>query len=44
VQLDFEKEVTGMFLSGHPLDNYRFEMKHYGITPIADFNEFKEAI
>ncbi|HZI53416.1 MAG TPA: DNA polymerase III subunit alpha, partial [Chitinophagaceae bacterium] len=40
VQLDFEKEVTGMFLSGHPLDNYRFEMKHYGITPIADFNEF----
>lgn len=44
VQLDHEKEVTGMFLSGHPLDHYRFEMKHYGITPIADFNEFKEAI
>ena len=44
VQLDYEKEVTGMFLSGHPLDNYRFEMKHYGITPIADFNEFREAI
>jgi DNA polymerase-3 subunit alpha len=43
-QLDHEKEVTGMFLSGHPLDHYRFEMKHYGITPIADFNEFKEAI
>jgi DNA polymerase-3 subunit alpha len=44
VQLDYEKEVAGIFLSGHPLDNYRFEMKHYGITPIADFNEFKEAI
>ena len=44
VQLDHEKEVTGMFLSGHPLDHYRFEMKHYGVTPIADFNEFKEAI
>ena len=43
-QLDHEKEVTGMFLSGHPLDHYRFEMKHYGITSIADFNEFKEAI
>ncbi len=42
--LDYEKEVTGMFLSGHPLDNYRFEMKHYGITPIADYNEFKESI
>jgi len=44
VQLDHEKEVTGMFLSGHPLDHYRFEMKHYGVTPIADFNEFKESI
>ena len=33
-----------MFLSGHPLDHYRFEMKHYGITPLADFNEFKESI
>lgn len=44
VQLDREKEVTGMFLSGHPLDHYKFEMRHYGVTPIADFNEFKEAI
>ena len=44
VQLDHEKEVTGMFLSGHPLDHYKFEMRHYGITPVADFNEFREAI
>jgi DNA polymerase-3 subunit alpha len=44
VQLEHEKEVTGMFLSGHPLDHYKFEMKHYGITAIADFNEFREAI
>ena len=44
VQLEHEKEVTGMFLSGHPLDHYRFEMVHYGVTPIADFNEFREAI
>jgi DNA polymerase-3 subunit alpha len=43
-QLDHEKEVTGMFLSGHPLDHYKFEMKHYGVTPVVDFNEFKEAI
>jgi DNA polymerase-3 subunit alpha len=42
-QLTFEKEVTGMFLSGHPLDHYRFEMKHYGVTPVSDFNEFKES-
>ncbi|HMU46100.1 MAG TPA: DNA polymerase III subunit alpha [Chitinophagaceae bacterium] len=44
VQLQHEKDVTGMFLSGHPLDHYRFEMKHYGVTPIADFNEFRESI
>ena len=42
--LDKEKEVTGMFLSGHPLDHYKFELKHYNITPINDFNEFKGAI
>ncbi len=42
--LDFEKEVTGMYLSGHPLDNFSFQLKHYGLTPIAEFNEFKEAV
>ncbi len=44
VQLDHEKDMTGMFLSGHPLDHYKFEMRHYGVTPIFDFNEFKESI
>ena len=43
-QLDHEKEVAGIFLSGHPLDNYRFEMKHYGVTTLSDFNEFKDSI
>ncbi len=42
--LDKEKEVTGMFLSGHPLDHYRFELKYYGIMAINDFTEFKGAI
>jgi DNA polymerase-3 subunit alpha len=27
VQLEREKDVTGMFLSGHPLDHYKFEMR-----------------
>jgi len=44
VQLDFEKEVTGIFLSGHPLDNYRFEMENYGITQINVLNEYGEKI
>jgi DNA polymerase-3 subunit alpha len=42
-QLDKEKEVTGIYLSGHPLDHYKFEIKHYGITPIQEFNEVKES-
>ncbi|MET0244392.1 MAG: DNA polymerase III subunit alpha [Flavitalea sp.] len=42
--LDHEKDVTGMFMSGHPLDNFRFEMKHYGITPLGEFNEIKDAV
>lgn len=42
--LDHEKEVTGMYMSGHPLDHFKFELKHYGITPINDFNEIKETL
>ncbi len=42
VQLEHEKEVTGIFLSGHPLDHHKFEIKHYGIITISDFNEYKE--
>jgi DNA polymerase III subunit alpha len=41
--LDHEKDVTGMFMSGHPLDHFKFELKHYGFTPIAEFAEVKEA-
>ena len=33
-----------MFLSGHPLDHYRFEMKHYGVTSVAEFNDFRDSI
>ena len=44
VQLDREKEVAGIFLSGHPLDHYQFELKHYGITSVSDFLEFRNNI
>jgi len=42
--LEHEKEVTGMFISGHPLDHFRFEIHHYGITTLSDLNEVKEAV
>jgi DNA polymerase-3 subunit alpha len=42
--LDHEKEVTGMFMSGHPLDHFKFEITHYGITRLGEFNEIKDAV
>ena len=42
-QLDKEKEVTGIYLSGHPLDHYKFEIQHYGITSVQDFNDVKDS-
>jgi len=42
--LEHEKDVTGMFMSGHPLDHFRFEIAYYGITKIGEFNEIKDAI
>ncbi len=43
-KLQYEKEVTGMFISGHPLDHFRFELTYYGITPLSEYNEFAESI
>jgi DNA polymerase-3 subunit alpha len=43
-KLEFEKEVTGIFISGHPLDHFKFELKHYGIMALSDFNEVKDSV
>ncbi|HPH86385.1 MAG TPA: DNA polymerase III subunit alpha [Ferruginibacter sp.] len=43
-QLDFEKDVTGMYISGHPLDNFKFELRYYNITPLSEFNDVKNAV
>jgi DNA polymerase-3 subunit alpha len=42
--LDHEKDVIGIFMSGHPLDHFKFEITHYGITRLGDFSEIKEAV
>jgi DNA polymerase-3 subunit alpha len=31
-------------MSGHPLDHFKFEITHYGITQLGEFNEVKDAI
>ncbi len=33
-----------MFMSGHPLDHFKFEITHYGITQLGEFNEIKDAV
>nr|WP_262713357.1 OB-fold nucleic acid binding domain-containing protein [Segetibacter aerophilus] len=30
-------------MSGHPLDHFKFELRHYGFTPIDEFAQVKEA-
>lgn len=42
-KLDHEKDVTGMFMSGHPLDHFKFELRYYGILPLNEFNDVKES-
>ncbi len=42
--LDNERDVIGMYLSGHPLDNFKFQLKHYKFDTVSEFNEFKAAI
>ena len=43
-KLNFEKEVTGMYMSGHPLDDFKFELTHYGISPLTDYIEIKNIV
>lgn len=40
-QLEREKDVVGMYLSAHPLDNFRFEMENYGLTPLSELEAEK---
>jgi DNA polymerase-3 subunit alpha len=42
-KLDHEKDVTGMFMSGHPLDHFKFELRYYSIMQLSEFNEVKES-
>lgn len=41
-KLEHEKDVTGIYVSGHPLDNYRFEMQHFHIRPISEFEAIRQ--
>ncbi|MBS1681748.1 MAG: DNA polymerase III subunit alpha [Bacteroidetes bacterium] len=38
-KLHFEKEVVGVYISGHPLDNFKFELETFTNTPVVELND-----
>jgi DNA polymerase-3 subunit alpha len=42
-KLKYEKEVIGIYLTGHPLDNYRLEMDKYCNTTISELKNMQKA-
>ncbi|HVI48788.1 MAG TPA: DNA polymerase III subunit alpha [Chitinophaga sp.] len=44
MKLNNEREVTGIYISGHPLDDYRFELKYYGMNSVQELVEYQSEI
>jgi DNA polymerase-3 subunit alpha len=40
-KLNLEKEVVGIYISGHPLDHFRFEMETFCTASCNQFNEIE---
>ncbi|MCH9032076.1 MAG: DNA polymerase III subunit alpha [candidate division Zixibacteria bacterium] len=40
--LSLEKDALGFYLSGHPLDQYRREIKSFGATPASSLSELRD--
>jgi DNA polymerase III subunit alpha len=38
-QLKFEKDVTGFYMSGHPLDDYKYEIEAFCHNTVTDIRE-----
>jgi len=41
-KLTKEKEITGIYISGHPLDDYRIEIQNYVTCGIEEIERFKD--
>jgi len=42
-KLKYEKDVIGMYLTGHPLDNYKVELQRFCNTTISDLKLMQKA-
>ncbi len=40
-KLKIEKEVTGFYISGHPLDQFKLEMKYFVRNTLSDLNDLE---
>ena len=43
-KLKREKEVVGIYISGHPLDDFRIEMKHFCNATLADLHHMENCL
>ena len=39
-----EKEVVGIYISGHPLDDYKYEMKYFCNTRLQELNDLNSQV
>ncbi len=42
-KLKYEKDVIGIYLTGHPLDNYKMEMEKYCNSTVSDLKNMQKA-
>lgn len=40
-KLRIEKDIVGFYISGHPLDQYKFELQHFCNTNLSHFNDLE---
>ena len=43
-KLTKEKEVTGIYMTGHPLDDYRFEVENFTNCPLDKVEKYKDRL
>ncbi|PKD20612.1 DNA polymerase III subunit alpha [Salegentibacter salinarum] len=39
-----EREVVGIYISGHPLDDFRYEMDYFCNSKLAEFNDLEKCV
>ncbi|WP_295129409.1 DNA polymerase III subunit alpha [uncultured Chitinophaga sp.] len=44
IKLNNERDITGIYISGHPLDDYRFELKYYNMNTIQEVLDYQQIL